>query len=75
MRIFVIEFASRVIALAGQSSLVQVAGSYAGATGSTELNEAGDRKSGSYDFWAVREGHGGGHDSYEWASVATYAIE
>jgi branched-chain amino acid transport system substrate-binding protein len=58
-----------------RDEFVRVAGSYAGATGNTELNEAGDRKSGSYDFWAVREGHGGGHDSYEWASVATFAIE
>jgi branched-chain amino acid transport system substrate-binding protein len=53
-----------------RDSFVQTAGSYVGVTGGTELNEHGDRKSGSYDFWAVRAGH----DSYKWESVATHTI-
>ncbi|MEP0824393.1 MAG: penicillin-binding protein activator [Nitrososphaera sp.] len=52
---------------------VHTANSYVGVTGSTELNAAGDRKSGSYDFWAVREDHGG-HHPFEWASVASSTI-
>jgi ABC-type branched-subunit amino acid transport system substrate-binding protein len=34
-------------------TLVQIADSYTGITGSTALNEAGDRKYASYDFWGV----------------------
>lgn len=34
-------------------TLVQIADSYTGITGSTTLNEAGDRKYASYDFWGV----------------------
>jgi branched-chain amino acid transport system substrate-binding protein len=37
-----------------KKALVETAASYAGITGSVALNEAGDRRSGSYDFWAVR---------------------
>jgi branched-chain amino acid transport system substrate-binding protein len=36
-------------------TLVQVANSYTGITGNTTLNEAGDRKYASYDFWRVRD--------------------
>lgn len=57
-----------------RDSYAQTANSYIGVTGSTELNEAGDRKSGSYDFWAVRASHGDGQNSFEWASVITYRI-
>jgi branched-chain amino acid transport system substrate-binding protein len=56
-----------------RDSFVQTANSYVGVTGSTELNDAGDRKSGWYDFWAVREDHGS-HHQFEWASVAASAI-
>ena len=41
---------------------------YTGLTGPTELNEAGDRSLGNYDFWAVCEGDSG----YEWVRAATY---
>ena len=41
---------------------------YTGLTGPTELNEAGDRSLGNYDFWAVCEGEAG----YEWVRAATY---
>jgi branched-chain amino acid transport system substrate-binding protein len=35
-------------------TLVQIADSYTGITGSTTLNKAGNRKYASYDFWGVR---------------------
>ena len=56
-----------------RDSFVQTANSYVGVTGSTELNDAGDRKFGSYDFWAVREGHDA-HHPFEWASVGTSSV-
>lgn len=34
--------------------LSQTAGIYFGATGWTQLNAAGDRALGDYDFWAIR---------------------
>jgi len=49
--------------------LVQIAGANDSLSGSTELNDAGDRKSGVFDFWAV-ESTGSG--SYRWERVATY---
>ena len=52
------------------------ANSYVGVTGRTALNDAGDRKYGLYDFWAVRPVY---HDvnnkgSFEWTNVAAYPI-
>ena len=41
-------------------------------TGSTGLNGAGDRRSGSYDLWAIRA-DGDGH--FAWESVTTYEID
>jgi branched-chain amino acid transport system substrate-binding protein len=49
-------------------TLVAAAGEYTGLTGPTDLNEAGDRSLGNYDFWAVCEGDAG----YEWIRAATY---
>jgi branched-chain amino acid transport system substrate-binding protein len=49
-------------------TLVAAAGEYTGLTGPTDLNEAGDRSLGNYDFWAVCEGDAG----YEWVRAATY---
>jgi branched-chain amino acid transport system substrate-binding protein len=45
---------------------------YIGVTGRTELNDAGDRKYGSYDFWAVRplSKDVKNKDSFEWTHVA-----
>lgn len=50
-----------------RDAFLQSASSYSGVTGSTELNDAGDRKSGSYDLWAVTSDD----DSFQWTNVAT----
>ncbi|MGI9557917.1 MAG: ABC transporter substrate-binding protein [Solirubrobacterales bacterium] len=49
-------------------NLILIADSYDGASGATTLNEAGDRLTGSYDFWAVCEGS----DGFAWESVGTF---
>jgi len=38
-----------------KATLPEVAATYSGVTGSTKLNDAGDRASGSYTFWAIEE--------------------
>jgi branched-chain amino acid transport system substrate-binding protein len=48
--------------------LPRVAEFYCGATGWTALNEAGDRRYGDYDFWAIREVNG----VYAWKKVVKY---
>ncbi|MEO9363246.1 MAG: penicillin-binding protein activator [Nitrososphaera sp.] len=53
-------------------AFIHTADSYTGATGSTELNDAGDRKSGLYDFWAVKAKDG---TLFKWANVATSESE
>jgi ABC-type branched-subunit amino acid transport system substrate-binding protein len=55
---------------------IDTANSYAGVTGSTELNDAGDRKDAPYDFWAVRpiSKDSGNEDSFEWTNVASYPV-
>ncbi len=52
-------------------ALQQTANSYYGATGWTTLNEAGDRKFGDYDFWAVQEDDG----VFQWERVAKYQVD
>jgi branched-chain amino acid transport system substrate-binding protein len=54
-----------------KKALPQTAGSYFGATGWTALNEAGDRKFGDYDFWAVRADNG----AFLWERVARYQVD
>lgn len=54
-----------------KKALVQTAQSYFGATGWTALNDAGDRKSGSYDFWAIREDKG----TSQWKRVGRYQVD
>jgi len=49
-------------------TLVQIADSYTGITGSTTLNEAGDRKYASYDFWGVRDKN----SVFSWEPVNRY---
>ena len=49
-------------------TLVQMADSYTGITGNTTLNEAGDRKYASYDFWAVRDNN----SVFSWEPVNRY---
>jgi len=51
-----------------RKAIVDAARDYTGLTGPTELNDAGDRSLGNYDFWAVCEGETG----YDWVRVATY---
>jgi ABC-type branched-subunit amino acid transport system substrate-binding protein len=58
-------------------ALVKTANSYFGVTGSTELNDAGDRKYGSYDFWTVRPVDNDDvktPGSFEWANVSAYRV-
>lgn len=35
------------------TTLTRIANSYSGITGSTSLNQAGDRKYANYDFWEI----------------------
>jgi branched-chain amino acid transport system substrate-binding protein len=49
-------------------AFVTAAGSHTGLTGPTELNEAGDRASASFDFWSVcREG-----SDFTWVRTVSY---
>jgi ABC-type branched-subunit amino acid transport system substrate-binding protein len=59
-----------------REAFINTANSYVGVTGRTELNDAGDRKYGSYDFWAVRPVNKdvNNKSSFEWANVAAYPI-
>ena len=51
-----------------REALVETAHFYFGTTGWTVLNEAGDRKFATYDFWAVKENNG----IFRWEQVARY---
>ena len=51
-----------------RKAIEDVAQDYTGLTGPTELNDAGDRSLGNYDFWAVCKREAGD----EWVKVATY---
>jgi branched-chain amino acid transport system substrate-binding protein len=55
-----------------RQTFINTANFYIGVTGRTELNDAGDRKYGSYDFWAVRPLSKDVKDkgSFEWTHVA-----
>jgi len=55
-----------------KNTLVHKANSYLGVTGNTTLNDAGDRKYGNYDFWAVAEKED--HDGFYWERVGKYQI-
>src|SRR5688572_13851101 len=59
-----------------REAFINTANSYVGVTGRTELNDAGDRKFGSYDFWAVRPVYEDVKNmaSFEWTNVAAYQI-
>jgi ABC-type branched-subunit amino acid transport system substrate-binding protein len=59
-----------------REGFINTANSYVGVTGRTELNDAGDRKYGSYDFWAVRPAYKdvNNKSSFEWANVSAYPI-
>jgi len=49
-------------------TLVRIADSYTGVTGSTTLNEAGDRKYASYYFWRVIDQN----NVFSWEPVKRY---
>ena len=51
-----------------RNALPEFAGSYFGGTGWTVLNEAGDRRFGNFDYWAIRVVN----NNFEWKRVATY---
>jgi len=51
-----------------RSAFLKAADQYYGATGWTALNDAGDRESGNFDFWCVRNTAGG----YTWTKSAAY---
>jgi branched-chain amino acid transport system substrate-binding protein len=59
-----------------REAFIKTASSYVGVTGTTQLNDAGDRKYGSYDFWAVRPVYDNARRtaSFQWANVASYPI-
>ena len=59
-----------------REAFINTANSYVGVTGRTELNDAGDRKYGAYDFWAVRAVYEDVKNkaSFEWTNVAAYQI-
>jgi branched-chain amino acid transport system substrate-binding protein len=59
-----------------REDFINTANSYVGVTGRTELNDAGDRKYGTYDFWEVRQAYKdvNNKNSFEWANVAAYSI-
>ncbi|MCZ7355763.1 MAG: penicillin-binding protein activator [Candidatus Methanoperedens sp.] len=54
-----------------KKTLIRTAASFSGATGSTEFNEAGDRKFASYDFWVIKEKHG----LFTWERAAKYPFD
>jgi len=51
-----------------KAAFVNAANGYSGVTGSTALDDAGDRLNADFDFWAVRPTNG----SYGWARVGAY---
>jgi branched-chain amino acid transport system substrate-binding protein len=51
-----------------KAAFVAQANKYSGATGKTSLNAAGDRSTGSFDFWAIRKNSAG----FEWKIVAKF---
>jgi branched-chain amino acid transport system substrate-binding protein len=57
-----------------KKTFLQLANSHVGITGNTSLNQAGDRKYGDYDFWAIgasdRNGDHGGN--FEWKLVGRF---
>jgi ABC-type branched-subunit amino acid transport system substrate-binding protein len=54
-----------------RKTFLQIANSYTGITGNTSLDEAGYRKYGDYDFWAVKanDGTNNDHGVFQWKKV------
>src|SRR5918992_2009791 len=59
-----------------RQAFINTTNSYIGVTGRTELNDAGDRINGSYDFWAIRplSQDVNNKGSFEWTHVAANPI-
>jgi branched-chain amino acid transport system substrate-binding protein len=59
-----------------REAFINTTNSYIGVTGRTELNDAGDKKYGSYDFWAIQplSKDVNNKGSFEWTNVAAYPI-
>jgi branched-chain amino acid transport system substrate-binding protein len=57
--------------LALRQAIVMAANGHKGLTGSTRLNDAGDRASGNYDFWSVCPSASG---AFQWVRTATYTV-
>ncbi len=57
-----------------RKTFLQIANSYTGITGNTSLDEAGYRKYGDYDFWAVKanDGTNNDHSVFEWKKVGVF---
>lgn len=56
-----------------RKTFLQIADSYTGITGITSLDEAGYRKYGDYDFWAVKAKNDTNNDrSFEWKKVGSF---
>jgi branched-chain amino acid transport system substrate-binding protein len=53
-----------------RKTLIETTDSYEGITGDTLLNNAGDRSSGSYDFWAITRNDDNNGIGYEWKRIA-----
>jgi branched-chain amino acid transport system substrate-binding protein len=53
-------------------TLLRVASSYDGITGKALLNDAGDRSSGSYDFWSITRKNDDNANEYEWKRIETF---
>ena len=53
-------------------TLPRVASYYDGITGKTLLNDAGDRISGSYDFWSITRKNDDNASEYEWKRIETF---
>jgi branched-chain amino acid transport system substrate-binding protein len=54
-----------------KTKFIETCESYVGTTGPVVLNEAGDRRFGNYDFWAIRSSG----DAFEWYKSARYEID
>jgi branched-chain amino acid transport system substrate-binding protein len=54
-----------------KKTFVQIANSHTGITGDTSLNEAGDRKHGDYDFWAIKPST---NNNFVWTQVGRFQI-
>jgi branched-chain amino acid transport system substrate-binding protein len=59
-----------------REAFINTTNSYIGVTGRTELDDAGDKEYGSYDFWAIRplSKDVNNKGSFEWTNVAAYPI-